>query len=177
MQGQSGHAGFFPFNKFSAVPLLIKATREAANQSGGDDVKKRLMVVARCHVIRLNTVNDVGGQRVSEIITERGPVPISPEAKVIIALGTVESTRLALSSFGIDGRIGRNLLAHLRSNVDFRVPRAALAALPVTAKALEASALFVKGEHQFKKPDGSPDGVGHFHFQITASGRSSASAA
>ena len=172
VQGQSGHAGFFPFNKFSAVPLLIKATREAANQSSGDDVKKRLMVVARCHVIRLNTVNDVGGQRVSEIITERGPLPISPEAKVIIALGTVESTRLALSSFGSDGRIGRNLLAHLRSNVDFRVPRAALAALPVTAKALEASALFVKGEHQFKKPDGSPDGVGHFHFQITASGRS-----
>jgi len=172
VQGQSGHAGFFPFNKFSAVPLLIKATREAVNQSGGDDVKKRLMVVARCHVIRLNTVNDVGGQRVSEIITERGPLPISPEAKVIIALGTVESTRLALSSFGSDGRIGRNLLAHLRSNVDFRVPRAALAALPVTAKALEASALFVKGEHQFKKPDGSPDGVGHFHFQITASGRS-----
>jgi choline dehydrogenase-like flavoprotein len=172
VQGQSGHAGFFPFNKFSAVPLLIKATREAVNQSGGDDVKKRLMVVARCHVIRLNTVNDVGGQRASQIITERGPLPISPEAKVIIALGTVESTRLALSSFGSDGRIGRNLLAHLRSNVDFRVPRAALAALPVTAKALEASALFVKGEHQFKKPDGSPDGVGHFHFQITASGRS-----
>jgi choline dehydrogenase-like flavoprotein len=172
VQGQSGHAGFFPFNKFSAVPLLIKATREAANQSGGDDVKKRLMVVARCHVIRLNTVNDVGGQRVSQIITERGPLPISPEAKVIIALGTVESTRLALSSFGSDGRIGRNLLAHLRSNVDFRVPRAALAALPAAAKALEASALFVKGEHQFKKPDGSPDGVGHFHFQITASGRS-----
>jgi choline dehydrogenase-like flavoprotein len=172
VQGQSGHAGFFPFNKFSAVPLLIKATREAANQSGGDDVKKRLMVVARCHVIRLNTVNDVGGQRVSQIITERGPLPISPEAKVIIALGTVESTRLALSSFGSDGRIGRNLLAHLRSNVDFRVPRAALATLPLTAKALEASALFVKGEHQFKKPDGSPDGVGHFHFQITASGRS-----
>ena len=172
VQGQSGHAGFFPFNKFSAVPLLIKATREAANQSGGDDVKKRMMVVARCHVIRLNTVNDVGGQRVSQIITERGPLAISPEAKVIIALGTVESTRLALSSFGSDGRIGRNLLAHLRSNVDFRVPRAALAALPVTAKALEASALFVKGQHQFKKPDGSPDGVGHFHFQITASGRS-----
>ena len=56
--------------------------------------------------------------------------------------------------------------------MDIRVPRAALAGLPVTAKALEASALFVKGQHQFKKPDGSPDGVGHFHFQITASGRS-----
>ena len=28
----------------------------------------------------------------------------------------------------------------------------------------------MKGQHQFKKPDGSPDGVGHFHFQITATG-------
>ena len=29
VQGQSGHAGFFPFNKFSTVQLLIKAAREA----------------------------------------------------------------------------------------------------------------------------------------------------
>ncbi len=176
VQGQSGHAGFFPFNKFSTVPLLIKAAREAANQSGFDDVKKRLMVVARCHVIRLNTVPDMGGQRVSEIVTERGPLPVSPDAKVIIALGTIESARLALLSFGNDGKIGRNLIAHLRSNVDIRVPRSALAALTATTKALEASALFIKGQHQFKKPDGSPDGVGHFHFQITASGLGKAGA-
>ena len=170
VQGQSGHAGFFPFNKFSAVPLLIKAAREAFTESGGDDVKKRVMIVPRCHVIRLNTVNDAGKRRVTEIVTEQGPVPVSPDARVIIALGTIESTRLALLSFGSDGKIGANLMAHLRSNLDIRVPRAALAALPATAKALEASALLVKGEHQFTKPDGSPDGVAHFHFQITASG-------
>lgn len=171
VQGQPGHAGFFPFNKFSAVPLLTKAAREAASQSGFVDDLKRLMVVSRCHVIRLNTVNDIGGQRVSEVVMEGNRrLPLSPDAKVIIALGTVESTRLALLSFGSDGHIGRNLMAHLRSNMDIRVPRAALQGLPATAKALEASALLVKGRHQFKKPDGSPDGVGHFHFQITASG-------
>jgi choline dehydrogenase-like flavoprotein len=172
VQGQSGHAGFFPFNKFSAVPLLTKAAREASNESGGDDVKKRVMVVPRCHVIRLNTVSDAGGQRVSEVVTERGPIPVSPDSKVIIALGTIENARLALLSFGSDGKIGTNLMAHLRSNVDFRVPRAALAALPAVAQALEASALLVKGRHQFKKADGSPDGFGHYHFQITASGLS-----
>src|SRR6185295_8816071 len=107
-------------------------------------------------------VNDAGKRRVTEIVTEQGPVPVSPDARVIIALGTIESTRLALLSFGSDGKIGTNLLAHLRSNVDIRVPRAALASLPAAAKALETSALFVKGEHAFKKPDGSPDGVGHF---------------
>jgi choline dehydrogenase-like flavoprotein len=170
VQGQPGHAGFFPFNKFSSIPLLIKAAREAYSESPVDDVKKRLMVVPRCHVIRLNTVNDAGGQRVSEIVTERGPIPVSPDSKVIIALGTVESTRLALLSFGSDGKIGTNLMAHLRSNMDIRVPRAAFAGLSAQAQALESSALLVKGRHQFKKPDGAPDGVGHFHFQITASG-------
>lgn len=170
VQGEPGHAGFFPFNKFSAVPLLMKAAREAFTESGGDDVKKRVMVVPRCHVIRLNTVNDAGGRRVTEIVTEQGTLPVSPDSKVIIALGTVESARLALLSFGSDGKIGTNLMAHLRSNMDIRVPRAAIVGLPAAAKALEASALLVKGQHQFKKPDGLPDGVAHFHFQITASG-------
>ena len=177
VQGQAGHAGFFPFNKFSTVPLLMKAAREAASQTPfddvikrPDDVKKRLMVVGRCHVIRLNSVNAAGGSRVSEIVTERGVLPVSPDTKVIVALGTIESARLALISFGTDGKIGRNLIGHLRSNVDIRVPRAALSALPAAAKALEASALFVKGRHEFKKADGSSDGFAHFHFQITASG-------
>jgi len=170
VQARSGHAGFFPMNKFSTTPLLIKAARSAVNEAPGDDVSKRLMIVPRCHVQRLSVVNETLGRRVDAVITERGPVPVSPDCKVIIALGTIESTRLALLSFGQDGRIGSNLVAHLRSNIDFRVPRAALAALPPGLKALQASALFLKGQHQFKKPDGTSDGVGHFHFQITASG-------
>ncbi|MFL9966558.1 hypothetical protein PQR02_37450 [Paraburkholderia sediminicola] len=86
VQGQPGHAGFFPFNKFSAVPLLTKATREAVTESAGDDVKKRVMVVPRCHVIRLNTISDAGGQRVYELVTERGNISVSPDTKVILAL-------------------------------------------------------------------------------------------
>ena len=35
---------------------------------------------------------------------------------------------------------------------------------------MQSSALLLKGQHQFKKPDGTPYGVGHFHFQITATG-------
>jgi GMC oxidoreductase len=170
VQARSGHAGFFPMNKFSTTPLLIKAARAAVNEAPGDDVRKRLMIVPRCHVQRLSIVNEAGGRRVDAVITERGPIPVSPDCKVIIALGTIESTRLALLSFGEDGRIGANLIAHLRSNIDFRIPRAALAALPPGLKALQSSALLLKGQHQFKKSDGTPDGVGHFHFQITATG-------
>ena len=116
------------------------------------------------------STNDPDGRRVDAVITEHGPVPVSPDCKVIIALGTIESTRLALLSFGQDGRIGNNLIAHLRSNIGIRIPRSALASLPPNVKALQSSAIFLKGQHQFTKPDGTPDGVGHFHFQITASG-------
>ena len=171
VQARPGHAGFFPLNKFSATPLLIKAARTAQSESGGDDVRKRLMVVPRCHVSRLSVVADgAGSRRVDGIITERGTIPLAPDCEVIIALGTIESTRLALLSFGEDGKIGTNLIAHLRSNCTFRVPRTAFAALDPSLRALQSSALFMKGKHPFKKPDGTADGFGHFHFQITATG-------
>lgn len=169
VQGRGAHSGFFPMNKFSAVPLLIRAARGAFNDSPTDDVRKRLMVVPRCHVSSLGVTNDGTGRRVSGINTERGFISVPPDTKVIIALGTIESTRLALVSFGSDGRIGANLMAHLRSNMDIRVPRAALAALSPAIKALQSSALLLKGQHKFA--DGSK---GHFHLQITASGLGSA---
>ncbi len=47
--------GFFPTNKFSSVPLLAAAARDADGRSGGDDNNKRLMIVPNCHVTRLDT--------------------------------------------------------------------------------------------------------------------------
>jgi hypothetical protein len=172
VQARPEHAGFFPLNKFSTVPLLIKAARGAYKDSGGDDVHKRVMAVPRCHVTRLGVVTDPDGtRRVDGVWTERGRIPIAPDAKVIVALGTIESTRLALLSFGPDGKIGANLMAHLRSNVDIRVPREAFASLSPAVKALQSSSLFVKGRHRFTGPDGKPDGTaGYFHLQLTASG-------
>src|SRR5439155_12334777 len=61
-------------------------------------------------------------------------------------------------------RIGRNLMAHLRSNLTIRVPRT-LYPIPAVIKELETSALFVKGRH--RRSDGT---FGHFHLQITAAG-------
>lgn len=171
VQARPEHAGFFPLNKFSAVPLLIKAARGAFSDGPGDDVRKRLMVVPRCHVSRLTLANDPDGLRVDGVVTEHGRIPLSPDAKVIIALGTIESTRLALLSFGADGRIGTNLMAHLRSNLSLRVPRDAFDTVSPHVKALQTSALLLKGRHAFVGADGRPDGsFGHFHFQITASG-------
>ena len=181
VHSRESRPGFFPFNKFSAVPLLIQAARQAQKECANDDVKKRLMVVPNIHVKRLVTEQRGDFRRVVAIETNQGYVPVPENGMVVLALATVESTRLAKLSFG-DGpdgnppsassgyrawweRIGTNLMAHLRSNVDIRIPRTALAGLDPLVKELQTSALFVKGRHQHA--DGT---VGHFHLQITASG-------
>lgn len=168
VQGRAPRAGFFPFNKFSSMPLLMEAARVAYVESGGDDTKKRLMVVPGCHIIRL--ITDGGGpvRRVRAVETNLGTVPVPEEAVVVLALGTIESARLALLSLpGLPGtdRIGANLMAHLRSNLTVRLPRAAVANLDPAVRELQASALFVKGRYAHA------DGLfGHFHLQITAAG-------
>lgn len=153
--------GFFPFNKFSSLPLLLAAVRTDVGRSGGIDAQRRLMVVPRCHVVSLGrgSNNRVNTIRVSQGF--RRELPVGPNAAVFIALGTVESTRLALLSFpNTNGLIGRNLMGHLRSNTTVRIPRADLPAnLP---SALQASALFVKGRQGANGP--------HFHLQITGTG-------
>jgi hypothetical protein len=128
------------------------------------------MVVPRIHTTRLNVVPSGGGAfRVASVVTDQGVVDLAPQGVVIIALGTIESTRLALVSFENKGLptfdlIGRNLMAHLRSNLTIRIPREAIANLPAINE-LQTSALFVKGKHTHA--DGS---TGYFHLQLTASG-------
>jgi len=158
-------SGAFPPNKFSAVPMLVKAARVAAIESKLDNVKKRLMVVPNCHVTRLATAPTGGNPalRVTSIETNLGNIAVPADGAVVVALGTIESTRLAKNSFDRP-HIGANLMAHLRSNHTIRIPRGALG-IPAAVKDLQASALFLKGRHQHA--DGS---VGHFHLQITASG-------
>jgi choline dehydrogenase-like flavoprotein len=166
-------SGLFPFNKFSAIPLLIKTSRTASfdSQIGmpfPDDVKKRFMIVPQCRVIKLVTTVENGVGRVTAVKTNLGDIPVGENSRVIIALGTIESTRLALLSFqGITNYnlIGKNLMAHLRSNLTIRIPRTSLSSLNPAVKALQASALFVKGKHT--RTDGSS---AYFHLQITASG-------
>jgi choline dehydrogenase-like flavoprotein len=153
-------AGRFPINKFSAVPLLIKAARSAYAESAGDDTRKRLMIVPFCHVKSLT----LSGRKVTRIETNQGPIQVPNGGSVILGLGTIENTRLALNSFqgtAHYGLIGQNLIAHLRSNLTIRVPRASLPDAAALAAALSTSALFVKGE----APNGNT-----FHLQITASG-------
>ncbi len=181
--------GLFPINKFSAVPLVVRAARlaegEADGIGAGPDSRKRLMVVTSCRVLDLITETQadnwvrVTGVRVRDRDGRVREVFLAPpradgtQSAVVIALGTIESTRLALNTFNESlawraaQRMGRNLLAHLRSNMTIRIPVGALTQLPPAAsEALQTSALFVKGRTMV---DGEER---YFHLQITASGLS-----
>ena len=136
-------------------------------ESGGDDIKKRLMVVPNCHVTRLDTSVSQGVGQVVTVQTNHGPVNLPPRGVVVLAAGTIENARLALLSFGGTlgyDLIGTNLVSHMRSNLTFRLPRAVLPGL--AGQDLETSALFVK----CRKTHGD-NSVSHFHLQLTAAGR------
>jgi len=169
VQGNPPRSGFFPLNKFSATPLLMKAARDAEAECGGDDHRKRLMVVPNCHVTGLETMVDQGVGRVVAVHVGGGPsIPVPERGVVVLATGTIESARLALLSFGGTlgyDLIGTNLMAHLRSNYTFRIPSQALVDLDPTVGNLQASALFVKG--RTTHPDST---VSHFQLQISAAG-------
>jgi choline dehydrogenase-like flavoprotein len=175
--------GFFPFNKFSAIPAVTRAARLASTEADGigpaADARKRLMIVPDCHVQELITETQsdnwvrVTGVRVwqngSSADIMLAPPQNGGQSAVVIALGTIETTRVARTTFqqSLAGRaaerMGTNLIAHLRSNLAIRIPRAAIAANlpPTVVPSLQCSALLVKG----KAANGRT-----FHFQITAAG-------
>jgi len=162
VQGQSPASGLFSFDKFSSATLLIDAVREAAGQGDSD---RRLFVVPNAHVTRIQTTSGtVSGIQVAVGGALR-TLNVSAKCAVVLALGTIESTRLALASFpSRPGNpsaelMGRNLMAHWRSNVFVRIKRSVLDPGNTLPNSLQAGALLVRGS--------TPQGK--FHLQVTAS--------
>ena len=145
-------SGLFSFDKYSSAPILTDAIREAA---GSPDWQRRLFYVPRAHVTRLSVSN--GAVSSIELFVNGRPksLPVSPACAVVLASGTIEATRLALESFPTP-LMGRNLMAHLRTNTVVRIKRSAFD--PALARQLESAALFVRGS--------VPNG--RYHLQITA---------
>ena len=172
VQARPPHAGFFPLNKFSTVPLLMKAARTAFFDSNGNDTTKEFMILPDTHVLSLrSTPTAAGTWRITGIDTSSGFIELTPGGAVVIALGTIESARIAQVSFDGSGLptlplLGKNLLAHLRSNLVIQIPRAAVPNLPPVANELQTAALFMKG--RATRVNG--DLLGHFHLQISATG-------
>lgn len=162
VQGQSPASGLFGFDKYSSVTLLIDAARDASNLP---DSQRRLFVVPNAHVTRLITTNGFVTQVQASVNGVSQSIPVKPNCAVILALGTIESTRLALASFPTSpgnpaGELmGRNLMAHWRSNIFVRINRAALDPGNTLPAAVQTGALLVRGS--------APQGT--FHVQVTAS--------
>ncbi|WP_447986856.1 family 16 glycoside hydrolase [Nitrospira sp. Nam74] len=171
VQARPPHAGFFPMNKFSTIPLLIKAARTAFSDSNGNDATKEFMVLPNTHVLSLRKTPTASNTwRVTGVDTSNGFIELAPGGVAVVALGTIESARLALASFDGTGiptypLMGKNLMAHLRSNLVVRVPRAAIKDLPPITNELQTSALFLKCA---AKKNGNI--FGYFHLQISATG-------
>lgn len=153
VQGAAPASGLFSFDKYSSAPILVDAIREAA---GSPDSTRRLFLVPRVHVIRLNASGGFINSIEVDIAGQRKLLPVAPNCAVVLAMGAIESTRVALLSFPTP-LMGRNLMAHLRTNITVRIRRSAIATtLP---SQLETAAVLVRGS--------TPQG--RFHLQFTAS--------
>jgi choline dehydrogenase-like flavoprotein len=162
VQGQPPASGLFSFDKYSSATVLIEAARDAAGQP---DSQRRLFVVPNAHVTRLNTANGAVSSIDVFVNGVRQSLSVRANCAVILAAGTVESTRLALHSFPTSPNnpaqelMGRNLMAHVRSNIFVRIDRAAFDPGKTLPNAVQVGALLVRGS--------TPQG--RFHVQVTAS--------
>ncbi len=93
------------------MPLLVQAARAASSEADGvgvgPDARKRLMVVPKCHVlefvtetqpdnwVRVTGVRVVDASGVTQVVNLAPPRPDGRQSVVVLALGTIESTRVA----------------------------------------------------------------------------------
>src|SRR5205085_9482590 len=101
VEGQSPASGIFAFDKYSSAFLLFDAVREDIGRRWRNNIDawRRLMVLPRAQVVRLTK----SGDRVTELeLLVNGqqqflrPPLLSSDRTVVLAAGTIESTRLAL---------------------------------------------------------------------------------
>lgn len=160
VQGQSPASGLFSFDKFSSLPLLIDAIREDADNSKGNDGARRLLLVPKARAFKLETNKGFVNKIQLLVNGEKKSLDVNPNCSVVLALGSVESTRLALASFPTTANsaeeiLGRNCMVHTRSNTTMRIKRSALA--PALSNKLQTAALHVRGSID----------EGRFHLQLT----------
>jgi choline dehydrogenase-like flavoprotein len=154
VQGNSPVSGLFSFDKYSSLPLLLDAIREDIG-AAGSDANRRLFLVPRAHVTKLHASAGTVHSIEVDVAGQRRFLPAGPTCHVVLAASAIESTRLALHSFPTK-LMGRNLMAHVRSDFTVRIHRSSLPPLPGH---VQTAAMLVRGA--------APSG--RFHLQITAS--------
>jgi hypothetical protein len=154
VQGSPLQSGLFSFDKFSSLPILIEAIRDDVAASGVNDANRRLFLVPLAHVIKLHASGGVVNTVEVDVAGQRKFLPVASGAAVVLAASAIESTRMALHSFPT-ALMGRNLMAHVRSDFTMRIRRSALPPVPSD---VQTGAYLVRGL--------APSG--RFHIQVTA---------
>lgn len=151
IQADAPLSGLFSFDKFSSLGVLVEAMRDDVGRSGNSDQRRRLFVVPNVSVRTLFTEPSGTGQRVAALDIREGQtgrlLNVPASCKVVLALSAIESTRLALQSFGgiapLNNLMGRNLMAHVRNNATMRIRREALGV--AQSDILQTSAFHIVG--------------------------------
>lgn len=161
VQGEPPASGLFSFDKYSAMPSLIGAIREDVGKAGGSDGRRRIFLVPRAHAVRFHESEGTVHTLEVDVDGTREFLAVQPDAALVLAASTIETTRIALLSAPTP-LMGRNLQAHVRSDFTVRIRRSAF---PGLVADLETAALLVRGRAS----------SGQFHLQITASAHSGGS--
>jgi choline dehydrogenase-like flavoprotein len=162
--GRGPASGLFTFNKYSSLPLLISAIRDSIAETGGDNARRRLFLVPRAQVVKLHTSGGMVRRVEAFVNKQQRFFEVTERCAVVLALGAIESTRMALESFptalnSAQEKMGRNLTAHMRSTTTVQIRRSELEipGKPLKEK-LQTAAAMVRGATN----------DGHFHLQVTA---------
>jgi GMC oxidoreductase len=154
VQGAAPVSGLFSFDKYSSMPILTQAIRADIERSGGSDSQRRLFLVPKAHVVRLHVSGGAAHTIEVDVAGFRKFLSVGA-ANLVLAASTIETTRLALVSCP-SPLMGRNLMAHIRTDFTVRVRRSALPQVPAH---VQTAALLLRG-----RAAGAP-----FHLQLTAS--------
>ncbi len=132
---------------FSPVSLLLEASQRSDQEVVG---KPRLVVVPNIQARRLIVSNGT----LIGIETDRGLIE-ADNADVLLALGTVETTRLASSAFPTNPLLGRNLMGHVITDASYSKPRSQLLN---ASNSLQIALFLLRGVAEAR----------HFHIQVAA---------
>lgn len=161
-QSKAPSSGLYSFDAYSSVITLIDAVRGDINESGvGNDLARKLMIVPRARALKIL----FNGDRAHSILVSEGrrqnlrEIPVAQGGKIMLALGSMETTRLVLNSVDhgqTSNLAGRNLMAHLRSNFNVRIHRSEIGL--DLGKSLQPAAFHVQGDMHGRR----------YHYQILA---------
>ncbi|MFK4511831.1 GMC family oxidoreductase [Bradyrhizobium daqingense] len=171
-------SGLFPFDKFSSAAFLSNAICEdrwnaywdgnAGGQALSENSDRSLFLLTNARVQKLvRSADGTAVERIELEIAGQGTqtLDLGPQAVVVLANSTIESTRIAINDLGISATgKATNLMAHLRSNLLAKISRKAfrkfypnLPTSPVPGQT-EIAAFLVRGEDKELNR--------RFHFQV-----------